>query len=272
MLNKQRLLHHYNFLELICKRRDELVSLITLSRRRLIRAPLGSLKSINKGNFFQYYQRNNQEKTEKYIRKSNFKLIAALAQKKYDTKFISAAEAEVRQLNHFLDSYCDKIPYIYSSFNKELKGVIKPSDMNDDDYIEYWMSLPYTPKKISDDSPIFITDKGEQVRSKSEIMIANTLNKMGIPYKYECPIVLADGSVRYPDFTILIVESRKEMFYEHFGMMDDVNYQNNCFKKIRDYEASGYYPGIHYFMTFESSLNPLSSLQISKTLKAYTSR
>lgn len=56
----------------------------------------------------------------------------------------------------------------------------------------------YTRTDASDKSgeyiqPIDITDKGERVKSKSELTIANALYRSKIPYKYECPIILHNG-------------------------------------------------------------------------------
>jgi hypothetical protein len=46
------------------------------------------------------------------------------------------------------------------------------------------------------------TTRGELVRSKSEVIIADMLASLGLPYGYEQPFTGPDGSVRYPDFTI----------------------------------------------------------------------
>ena len=81
--------------------------------------------------------------------------------------------------------------------------------MSDEDYIEQWLSQSYERKTISEDLPIYITEKGERVRSKSEINIANTLFKMNVPYKYECPLELANGIIIHPDFTLLDIDSRQ---------------------------------------------------------------
>jgi hypothetical protein len=46
------------------------------------------------------------------------------------------------------------------------------------------------------------TTRGELVRSKSEVIIANLLHALRITYAYEQPFTRQDGSVRYPDFTV----------------------------------------------------------------------
>ena len=61
----------------------------------------------------------------------------------------------------------------------------------------------------------YSTEKGELVRSKSELLIADMYYSLGIPYKYEAGVKLRGGIVRYPDFTLLRVRDRKEFYHEH---------------------------------------------------------
>jgi len=70
-------------------------------------------------------------------------------------------------------------------------------------------------------APELYTAKGERVRSKSEIIIADSLMRAGVPYRYEFPIILNGYGKIYPDFTVLNVGLRKELYWEHLGMMDD---------------------------------------------------
>jgi len=53
-------------------------------------------------------------------------------------------------------------------------------DSGNEDYIREWLSIPYDRKIIPEDVPVYLTDKGERVRSKSELNIADTLYKMEI--------------------------------------------------------------------------------------------
>jgi ATP-dependent DNA helicase RecQ len=69
------------------------------------------------------------------------------------------------------------------------------------------------------------TLKGEYVRSKSEVIIANILYHTGIPYTYEQPLYAPSGLAKYPDFTI---EWRGKTYYwEHLGMLNQDDYAGN---------------------------------------------
>jgi hypothetical protein len=46
------------------------------------------------------------------------------------------------------------------------------------------------------------TDRGEMVRSKSELLIANKLHERRIDYVYEQPLSVSQSRTRVPDFTI----------------------------------------------------------------------
>lgn len=93
--------------------------------------------------------------------------------------------------------------------------------MTDDEYLALWQKKSFSTNPYKPENKIYETDCHEFVRSKSEMNIANLLNQMGIPYRYEAELILPKGGVRYPDFTLLNVKTRETVYYEHFGLLDD---------------------------------------------------
>jgi len=85
-----------------------------------------------------------------------------------------------------------------------------------------------------------VTARGEKVRSKSELVIANQLAARGIPYGYEVALSI-DGSTIYPDFTIER-ETGERYFWEHAGMLADANYRERWDQKRHWYTQHGIYP------------------------------
>lgn len=84
------------------------------------------------------------------------------------------------------------------------------------------------------------TFRGERVRSKSEVIVANLLDHMGIAYEYETPLCYKDDSIvangenespgakkLLPDFTIRETKDGRPVFLEHLGMMDNFAYRND---------------------------------------------
>lgn len=82
-----------------------------------------------------------------------------------------------------------------------------------------------------------LTDRGEYVASKSEMMIANKLYSLGIHYEYEQEVVIGNVHFR-PDFTIYTKDGRV-FYWEHAGMMDDPEYRRRHEEKKAFYERNG---------------------------------
>ena len=122
-------------------------------------------------------------------------------------------------------------------------------------------------KKFVDGDIEIITERGERVRSKSEKIIADKLFSLGIPYRYEYPLDLSGGVRVYPDFTILKLPEREEVYLEHFGMMDDTDYVEKVLYKLNTYEKNKIYPGVNLFITHETSKSPLNTRALDAILK-----
>jgi hypothetical protein len=72
----------------------------------------------------------------------------------------------------------------------------------------------------------------------------------------------------YPDFTLLKVCTREEIYWEHLGMMDDPNYVHKALNKINTYIRNGYIPGKNLLLTFESKAIPLNMRNVESQLRA----
>jgi hypothetical protein len=82
------------------------------------------------------------------------------------------------------------------------------------------------------------TARGEMVRSKSEVIIANALAAKGIDYAYERPLLI-EGVTKYPDFTIEDMESGQTIYWEHCGMLHVPTYRRRWEEKLDWYRANG---------------------------------
>ena len=83
------------------------------------------------------------------------------------------------------------------------------------------------------------TERGDLVRSKSELVIADKLHARGIDYAYEQPLVLPNGRTRYPDFTIADHARGVTFYWEHLGMLDDQGYRARWEGKRAEYLECG---------------------------------
>ena len=126
-------------------------------------------------------------------------------------------------------------------------------------FIVEWKNAPFRSSSMNPDKKKNSTLSGILVRSKSEALIADVLYRNGIPFRYECELVLANGKVVYPDFTILCPWNKKIYYWEHFGLMDDYDYRQKTYRKLAEYGETNIIPNINMITTFETLECPLSS-------------
>lgn len=225
----------------------------------------GTLRVTHNHGSVQFYHNKKKGDTKgEYIKKKDENIAVRLAQQDYDRKFIQYLMNKRTMLKNLLGSIKEisdkKIDdmNIYNGLSVDRKRLVDSHIIDDITYKEEWIKDKYLGKGFTENDPEIITEKGERVRSKSEKLIADKLYMMDIPYRYECPITLYGIGKIYPDFTILKVESRKEVILEHFGMMDNPDYSDKAIKKINMLEKNGYNMGDNLLCTFETSKTPIN--------------
>lgn len=251
--------------------RELIEKLIKKTSLSLENAPEGTLKIIKKQGHIEYARRiQGGAGRAKYISKSDQELIKALAQKDYDLKVLKNLTARLAALEKFEDSYpAASLESIYWALSPERQALVVPVILTDEQYRALWINTPFSGKEFSEnDKSGFYTEKGERVRSKSEVIIADYLLHSGIPYKYECPLTLSGRTV-YPDFTLLDIKRRREFYLEHFGMMDDPAYAARFVEKIALYQNNGIFPGDRLIMIFETGKRPLDTRMVRQTVEFY---
>ena len=109
----------------------------------------------------------------------------------------------------------------------------------------------YLPKvTVHPETLIHTTSRGDKVRSKSEVIIANLLYQAGIDYLYEADLsLLGYPKGILPDF--LFIQDHKVVVWEHLGMADDPEYMNRWAKKLAWYRKNGFESGKTLFVTTE---------------------
>ncbi len=257
------------------RRYQELLQLKEEKENKLLNTSPGDIHIVSSERRTQFYLRERStERSGKYIRKSDSETIRSYLQKSYDEKILKLVSAELGALEQLLKKQEDTIRLIqcaYSDYPPQARQYIDPVDVSDADFVAEWLSKPYTGKEIPDHIPVYQTERGERVRSKSELTIANMLAEKGIPYKYECPLTLSNGTAIYPDFTVLNVKERKEIYWEHRGMMDDRDYAKQAVFKIKSMAKSGIVIGKDLIITEETSANPLGTDEIDMVIKEWFS-
>ncbi|MBR5657981.1 MAG: hypothetical protein IKX10_01115 [Lachnospiraceae bacterium] len=246
----------------------ELLMIVSECERLKRHAPEGgSLRATKHGKTYQYFIRTPETGSNgEYIKKKDRKTASALAQIEYDEKLCEELRKRIQNLKLFQSTFSNPFETALAHMAFAKRDLIDPHHLSDEAYINKWKNQPYTGLDFDDRAHEYYTRQGLRVRSKSEILIADILDDLSIPFLYEKPLHL-NSDTFHPDFTLLNIRQRKEMYWEHFGMMDDMDYRNNAFSKIRKYEASGLYRYDSFIWTFETGKNPIETKVIRKMAK-----
>ena len=195
-----------------------------------------------------------------------------MAQKGYYKKVRPLIEKQIQLLEYFQMQYEQhKIDNAYDDLPNRRRALITPVSVSVKEQIRRWENENYETNEKYMENMIYETDRGEMVRSKSELIIANILNKSKkLLYKYERPLeLIKEGRVQvlYPDFTILNVNTGKMIYWEHAGLMDDSMYASQFVNKINTYFDNDIIVGINLVITYETRNNPLNIKYVRKNIE-----
>ena len=227
-------------------------------RKKQKNKPDGALRiTRRKGKTQLYHRLNSEDRNGRYIPQSKYAFACELAQKSYLQEALKSIEAEEALLMKYVD-VCDGNTFenVYGSLSPMRQKMSLPINESDEVFAERWKGQPFNKKAFADDTVFYPTKRGEKVRSKSEYIIADELFYAGVPYRYECRMLVRGLSI-YPDFTVLNVARRKEFIWEHLGMLDDPNYAEAATTKLNTYMSGGYFPGVNLLLTVETSRTPI---------------
>lgn len=256
----------------------ELEKIKEAAERDIKNAPPGTLRISKKPTFDQYYWRTDPKDTRgKYIRKSEEELIKGLAQKEYAQKMLALVKPILKNKRKSLSipsevEMREKMEQVYEKLSPSRQKLITPYICAEEEYIKQWESEKNRMKdQMNAQPPIseIFTEKGEQVRSKSEKILADKLYLREIPYVYEAPLYLTGYGYIKPDFVVLNKRTRREYYWEHLGMMDDKDYCEKAIKKIETFERNGIFPGEKLILTHETREHPLNMKVVEALIKEY---
>jgi hypothetical protein len=139
-----------------------------------------------------------------------------------------------------------------------------------------WLLAPMIGRELANDVPYaehldhratpHRTARGELVRSKSELVIANYLHSIGLNYEYERDLKGTEDPDRYlrPDFSF-IDGTGNVVLWEHLGMLDLPGYAKHWESKRAWYARNGFELNKNLFVT--SEIGSLDMCAVETTAK-----
>ena len=273
-----------------CRSQNDYVKLLyrltAIIGQSLQDAPIGSLKVNHVRGSVQFCQRMPGSGKCRHLSAEEYGEAVKLAQKDYDLMVLKLLKAKLKETEEYTDEnvvrFHDRFAIrfftgglyrqldgIFDTMVPERQAMVEPVVPLTRDFVQDWLAEPYEGKGFRpDDVTAYYTGKDVRVRSKSELYIANKLDEIGVPNKYECPLFLRD-KILYPDFTILDVCTRELKYLEHCGMMDDPDYVDAFLWKMDFYQANDIYPGEDLILTFESGRRPMNTRTIDRIIRRY---
>ncbi len=186
--------------------------------------------SLSKGKL-RYYVKDSSGKYA-YAKKQEINRVQDIVQAQYDASVYKKVSKLINHITQLLGEYSDnEIDNLYYNLHEGRRVLISPVETTLDQKFQAWLDQKYTGKGFEEGLSVIKAEKGERVRSKSEKIIADYLYHNGIEYKYEKPLFLKGYGTVYPDFTIWSPGLGREIYWEHFGKMDDVEYAEKALKK-----------------------------------------
>lgn len=208
-------------------------------------------------------------------------LVAALARKEYLRRALPVIEHDVRTLERAVQRYRPFDPEevvknlstayrdlpLDAFYNPLVDTVALSLDAIDEQRIAshaQWGADAPEPNDYMNAGRTLRTSRGERMRSKAEVLIAETLYSYGIPFRYEQKLDIG-GVTFHPDFTFEGAGG-KAFYLEFCGMMDNPSYVENHKRKRAAYEKAGIAEWVNIIYLYASG-NDMDMMHVDSVVR-----
>jgi len=190
----------------------------------------------------------------------NGDLIRLLCRKRYLLERKKQLESKLSIISQTVEKFDVTTPKeTIKSFSNSYQGL--PDSHFYHSSIKEWLEKPYKknpyPVEVGGS---FFSNNGIRLRSKSEVLIANQLEKYNIPYRNDAAFILG-GQTKYPDFMIKNPYTGITTIWEHFGALHQPGYEQKMNEKMELYLKHGYIPFENLIYTLEFDVKNPRRLQ-----------
>ena len=242
------------------KRRRYLKNLISELKSWLKKCPNWSLR-ISKGSYYVVKKRKDTTGTKT----KDFKLIRILATRQYYRRVLKHAQVELKQIDKYLK--IKQISTVFSDLREDRKKLVSPLETTVSEKVANWLKQRDVSLPIKNGQYGVRTKRGDFVRSKAEMKIADALYESNIPYKMDVEFCVDNFISYWVDFQIINPNTGEIFYWEHLGMMDNPEYVSKNIKKLDFYASKGLYPCNNLILTFENNEYKLDERHIHRIIK-----
>ena len=233
----------------VCRVQKQLEQELAVLKTELTSLPKGTLYITKSRKWPVFYRRLNG-KTQGISK--NKTLIYQLARRQYITLLICFIEDLLEDIccDFSAPSLARHLSNSDALLNKFEKGNldIDRITMTPNQYI--WNSDRESKKPTRREELIYPTTGRVYMRTKSEQMLGNLLEKLHIPYRYESPLRI-NGITYHPDFMIMLPNDRL-IIIEHVGRLDLREYDESLVDRLQVYDKINLFIGRDVFFSFEN--------------------
>ena len=234
------------------------------SKQFLNRAPDGFLKMRERKVDAVFYRKYRTENgyLEENISK-NPQIVRCLLDKRIQQEVNRRAEKNIILLEDLQESY-------QSTEQKDILHGLSPAYQRafcrfTAKKLQDWASADYPKCEYEPQHLVHETLSGIFVRSKSEVIIANTLFYYHIPFRYEERLSFT-GQYFYPDFRIKLPLGGYKI-WEHLGLLSKMTYCENTANKLYTYQMNGFVIGKDLILTQEDNKGSCNSAWIDEVVR-----
>ena len=175
-----------------------------------------------------------------------------------------------RQVNKIIILYNQEAYHLLKYSSEEYSDIAKRftdlfADVFHDSDKDMRPQIVQVGNQFYEEKLIHRTIRGEFVRSKSEVIIANVLHNHNLRYYYEPELVL-EGKIYRPDFKIEDADTGDVWYWEHCGMMDNPKYKKRWENKKAFYKKNGIEEGKNLIVTYDED-GSLDSYKLDEIIK-----
>ena len=141
--------------------------------------------------WIQYYLIDKSIGKREYAGKEKLRLVKRLVQREYTVAMNKKLLDLRHRLIRFNSNYdINEIERLYDNLPEARKDMIVPIIEPDDAFIQRWLEEHTGNQNPFPSDGKYYTSQGVYVRSKSEKIIADLLDKYNVPYRYEPELIL----------------------------------------------------------------------------------